>query len=338
MKILIIGGTGLISVSITKFLLDRGEDVTLFNRGQSFLPTHLGAKVVHGDRTDYTAFEEQIEKLGHFDVVMDMVGYKPEDGESVVRAFSGQVGHFIFCSTVDVYRKPAIRYPVVETEPYGGLNAYSRNKIRIEKILLEVQLAGSFPLTIIRPAYTYGESRAPVYILEGKIGLLDRIRRGKRVILHGDGSSFWTACHRDDVARAFVAAAYNPNTFGKTYHTPGEEWMTWNLYLQRVAEAMGAPEPKIVHIPTEMLGRVAPKRAVTLVTNFQFSNIFDTTAARSDLGFCYTIPWVEGVRRMVAWLEENDRIEKSDLDPFMDNLVDAWEKAGEHLDQLFTEE
>ena len=89
------------------------------------------------------------------------------------------------------------------------------------------------------------------------------------MILHGDGSSLWTACHQDDVARAFLGAAYNPNAFGKTYHTPGEEWMTWNLYIRRIAEAMGAPQPRIVHIPTDLLEKVAPKRAYTLVTNFQ---------------------------------------------------------------------
>jgi nucleoside-diphosphate-sugar epimerase len=337
MKILIIGGTGLISVSITKFLIERGNDVTLFNRGKSCLSTHPGTKVIHGDRTDYPTFEAQIVEAGKFDVVVDMVGYQPEDGESAVRAFGGRVGHFIFCSTVDVYRKPAFRYPVVETEPYGGLNPYSSNKVIIEKRLIEAQNKGAFPLTIIRPAYTYGESRSPVTPLSGKY-FFDRIRRGKPIVVHGDGSSFWTACHRDDVARAFVAAAYNPNTFGKTYHTPGEEWMTWDIYIRRAAEAIGVPEPKFVHIPTDVLGRVSPKRAFLVVTNFQFSNIFDTTAARNDLNFCYTIPWVEGVHRMAIWMEENNRIENSDQDPFEDRLVTAWEQMGTQMTETFKEE
>ena len=337
MKILIIGGTGLISVSIVKFLLERGEDVTLFNRGQSALPTHPGAKVIQGDRMNYAAFESQMHAAGRFDVVMDMVGYLPEDGASAVRAFSGQVGHFIFCSTVDVYRKPAFRYPVVESEPYGGLNPYSINKVTIEKTLLEAQQQGAFPLTIIRPAYTYGESRGPIYILGGKTALVDRLRRGKPVVLHGDGTSLWTCCHRDDVARAFVNAAGNPSAFGKNYHTPGEEWLTWNLLIRRVAEAVGAPEPNIVTIPTDLLFKVAPEHAYTLKTNFQFNNIFDASAARTDLGFRYSIPWVEGVRRMVKWLEANNKLETSGEDPFLDNLIAAWEKAGEHIGDIFKE-
>jgi nucleoside-diphosphate-sugar epimerase len=157
---------------------------------------------------------------------------------------------------------------------------------------------------------------------------LDRIRKGKPIVVHGDGTSFWTACHRDDVARVFVHAAGQAHTFGRCYHTPGEEWMTWNLYHQRVAEAMGAPAPELVHIPTNILIKMAPTRARIVGENFQFSNIFDTSAARTDLGFQPTVSWVEGVQRMVAWLDEHKRMENSDDDPLEDRLIAAWQKAG----------
>ena len=325
MKVLIIGGTGLISLSITQFLIARGEDVTLYNRGKSFLLPHPQAKVIHGDRMNYHAFERQIAEAGFFDVVIDMIGYQPEDGESAIRAFSGRTGHFIFCSTVDVYRKPAVRYPYVEEEPYGGLNTYSQNKVIIEKNLLEAQTRGAFPVTIIRPAYTYGESRGPVHSLGGSTTFLDRIRKRKPVVVHGDGSSFWVACHRDDVARAFVEAVGNPGTFGRAYHVTGEEWMTWDTYVQEVAQAMDVPEIQIVHIPTDILGKVSPQRFAVVVENFQYNNIFDNTAAKADLNFRYTVNWMDGVRRMVAWLDEHQAIENSDLDPFEDQLISNWQ-------------
>ena len=144
MKILIIGGTGLISAAITSSLIVRGDTVTLYNRGQSLFSPHPSARIIHGDRTDYPVFEAQMAEAGKFDVVIDMVGYQPEDGESVVRAFSGRVGQFIFCSTVDVYRKPAFRFPISEAEPYGGLNPYSSKKVIIEKRLIEAQHQGAF--------------------------------------------------------------------------------------------------------------------------------------------------------------------------------------------------
>ncbi len=332
MRILIIGGTGLISSPMTRFLLERGDDVTHYNRGRLDLypaPDHV--KTIHGDRTDYPAFEQQIADAGRWDCVIDMVGYAPEDAESAARAFRGRTDHFIFCSTVDVYRKPASRYPVTEDEGYGGLNAYSSNKVTCERTLRAAHDRGDFPLTIIRPAYTYGEGRGPVHSLGGSTTYLDRIRKGKPVMVHGDGSAFWTACYRDDVARAFVTAIGQPHTFGKAYHTPGEEWMTWDIYHCRVAEAMGAPNPTLVHIPSDLLAKVAPKQTAVVYENFQFSNIFDTTAARTDLNFRSTLPWVEGVRRMVAWLDEHGRIENSDDHPFEDRLIAAWEKSGDAL-------
>lgn len=339
MNILLIGGTGLISSSITRFLLERGDAVTFYNRGRSELyPVPAGVKVVYGDRTDYPAFERQIAELGHVDCVMDMVGYLPSDGESVVRALRGRVGHFIFCSTVDVYRKPATRYPYTEAEPYGGLNAYSTRKVQIEQTLRAAHHPTDFPVTIIRPAYTYGEGRGPIHSFGGKTTYLDRIRKGKPVVVHGDGSSLWAACHREDVARAFANAAGQPHTFGKVYHTTGEEWMTWNQYHQRVATAIGAPLPTLVHIPTDLLGKVAPKRAAIDVENFQFNNIFDNRAAHTDLGFQYTIQWEEGVRRMVDWLDAHGRIENSDDDSFDDRLIATWNRLGERMAAEFNEE
>ena len=245
MRILIIGGTGLISAPMTQMLLAQGDDVTHFNRGRLDLyPAPAGVTTVHGDRTDYAAFERQVQDLGLFDCVIDMVGYLPEDAHSTVRAFRGRTGQFLFCSTVDVYRKPAARYPVTENEEYGGLNTYSRNKVAIEQTLFAAYAAGNFPLTVIRPAYTYGEGRGPLHSFGGRTSYVDRIRRGKPIVVHGDGSSFWTACHKDDVARAFVAATRNPQTIGRAYHTPGEEWLTWDMYHQVVAEALGAPLPR----------------------------------------------------------------------------------------------
>jgi len=328
MKILLIGGTGLISSSITRDLVARGDEVVHYNRGKFDLyPNPPGVTTVHGDRTDYPAFERQMAELGTFDCVMDMVGYLPGDAVSAVRAFRGRVGHYIFCSTVDVYRKPACRYPYTEAEEYGGLNAYSRNKVTQEQTLLAAQHPTDFPLTIIRPAYTYGEGRGPIHTFGGSTTYVDRIRKGKPIVVHGDGSSLWVACHRDDVARAFVAAAGVSHTFGKSYHTAGEEWLTWNEYHAQVAAANCAPKPTFVHIPTDELAKLAPQRAGITVENFQFNNIFDNRAAHSDLNFQTTIPWIDGVRRMVAWLEQQGKIENSDVDPFEDRLIARWQET-----------
>ncbi len=331
MKILIIGGTGLISTPLTHFLLERGDDVTLYNRGTTASRVPTGTRVLHGDRQQYTAFENQMQETDRWDCVIDMVGYDPRDSESVVRAFRGRIGQFIFCSTVDVYRKPASHYPYTENEAYGGLNTYGRNKVLCEQILLEAHKQGDFPVTIIRPAYTYGESRGVLYPVGSGGDYLDRIRQGKPLIVHGDGNSLWVACHIDDVARAFVGATQNAVTFGKSYHTTGEEWMTWNSYHQGVAEALGAPPPTFVHIPTDSLLKIVSERAASVADNFQFNNIFDNSAAHSDLGFRYTIPWVEGVKRIVNWIEHNVKSSKPVDIGIDDQIIKAWQKMEESL-------
>jgi nucleoside-diphosphate-sugar epimerase len=329
MRILIIGGTGLISTYITQILVERGQDeVILFNRGRSIYPTPPGVKTVHGDRTDYAAFENQIGGLGRFDVVMDMIGYEPEDAGSVIRTFRGRTGQYLFCSTVDVYRKPATRYPYVESEEYGGLNDYASKKVVLEKSLFAAHAKGDFPLTVIRPAYTYGEGRAPLETFGGRTQVLDRIRRGLPLVVHGDGSSLWVACHAEDVARAFVAAAGQTSTFGKSYHTTGEEWLTWNDYYRQIAAALGAPDPKLIHIPTDLLWKVNPKRGGLAYTNIQFNNIFDNSAAKKEISFRYTVDWRTGVQRMARWLDEHKAVQPAETDPFDDRLIAAWELLG----------
>src|SRR5262245_19815353 len=163
MRVLIIGGTGLISSAITPQLLERGDDVTLYNRGKSEIRFAVDPKYIQGDRRDNAAFEAQMAEAGHFDCVIDMVGFSPADGESVVRAFKGRIGQFIFCSTVCTYGGPASRYPIREDEPRRPVGTYGANKVKIEDMLMEAHERGDFPVTIMRPSQTYGEGGSIVH-------------------------------------------------------------------------------------------------------------------------------------------------------------------------------
>jgi len=332
MKVLIIGGTGLISTAISRQLLQRGDEVTLFNRGKSEVRFGDGAQFLHGDRKDYAAFEAQMAEAGNFDCVIDMIGFVPDDAESAIRAFRGRIDHYIFCSTVCVYGGPASHYPIRENEERTPTGAYGANKTLCEAILLSADHRGDFHTTVMRPSQTYGEGGVIVHSLGGRPTFIERIRKGKPIVVHGDGSCLWAACHVDDVAAGFVGAIGNRAAFGNTYNVTGEEWMTWNKYHQEVAEAMGAPAPKMVHIPTDLLGKIAPKRASISVDIFQYPSVFDNSAAMRDLGFQQTIPWVEGVRRTVGWLDERGKIENSDDDPLDDRIIAAWHKLSDQME------
>jgi nucleoside-diphosphate-sugar epimerase len=332
MKTLIIGGSGLISTAITRQLIDRGDDITLYNRGKTPLRADGPMEVVNGDRTDFPRFERQIAELGHFDCVVDMVCFDPEEARSAIRAFRGRVGQYIFCSTVTVYNKAGDGYPLDEPAPRDRpVGAYAQKKSLCEDVFDEAYRQGDLALTILRPGPTYGEGRGLFNTFGLTTTYLDRIRKGKPIVVHGDGNALTVVCHAEDVARGFVGAIGNRATVGQTYNVTGEEWLTWNRYHEKVAEALGAPTPAMVHIPTDLLGKSAPNHTAFIVNDLHYVNIFDTAAAHRDLQFRYTIPFVDGVRRIVAWLDANGGISNSDDDPFDDQVIAAWQSLTAHF-------
>ncbi len=327
MNILIIGGTGLISTPITRMLLGQHRTVTHFNRGNK-RDEFPGVQTIIGDRTNYASFKKLL-KDKKFDCVIDMVCYKPEDAKSVIETFQGNIEQYIFCSTVDVYTKPASRYPITEDVPRQPRQEfmYAYDKAQCEDIFSSAYEQNSFPVTVIHPAYTYREGVGILHTFGWSTDYLERIRTGKPVITHGDGNSFWVACHADDVARAFVNAVGKTQAIGKSYHVTGEEWLTWNQYHATVAKALGDKLPEIIHIPTDVLYKLAPEQSFWAKVNFQFNNIFDNSKAKQDLDFRYTVTWPQGAKRMIAWLDANNRREDSSVDHY-ESLIQRWRKLG----------
>lgn len=326
MRILIIGGTGLIGTGITSALLERGHELIHFNRGGG---SGRDVRQVVGDRGDRETFERRMAELGPLDCVIDMIGFERADVDSAVRAFRGRIGQYVFCSTVDVYTKPALSYPVDEAHERNPSRAfaYAYGKAQCEEAATEAHGRGDFRTTILRPAATYGGAGAPVHAFRGGTYHYDRIRKGKPIIVHGDGSAIWVSCHRDDVAKAFANAAGNPAAYGKAYNVAGNELLTWQAYWRAVARAMNAPEPRFVRIPTDLLGEALPNLASWCVTNFQYNNLFDNAAAEADLDFRPTVRWEDGVRGMIEEALKNGGFENSDDYPFYDRLIELWESA-----------
>jgi len=335
-KILILGGTGLISTAITKEFLQRGDDVVLYNRGITPQRIPPGVRIIHGDRNDFKTFEQQISEVGSFDCVIDMICFNKEQTESDIRAFRGRIGHFIFCSTVNVYTKPAPVYPVKEDSPRIPVDDdYGTKKVECEDTFLSAFEEGNFPVTILRPAQTYGEGGVLIHTFGWSTTYIDRIRKGKPIVVHGDGNSLWNPCHVDDVAHAFVMAAGKTSTFGEAYNTTGEEVITWNQYHQKVAIALGAPAPKLIHIPTDLLVKISPDKCWITYNNFQGNNLFDNSKAINDLDFRYSVSWINGVKRTVKWLDDNNRIANSDIDLFDDEVIQIWEKHSKEIIDTF---
>lgn len=322
MNVLILGGTGLISTAISQQLIDAGHTLTLYNRGDTQSRLSGDYRHIQGDRNDFTAFEAQMADAGTFDCVIDMICFTPNQAESDIRAFDGRVGQLIFCSTVDVYSKPPNAFPITESQERQPLSDYGRDKAKCEDIFLAADKLGKLPVTVIRPASTYGEGGHIIHTFGWDTFFLDRLRKGMPIIVHGDGEALWASCYIADIARAFVNAIGNKKALGNVYHVTGEEWQTWNQYHQRLAEAIGAPQPEIVHIPADLLVQMAPKETMVTFQNFQYTNIFDNSAAKKDLDFCYTIDWKLGVKRTYDWLVEHDLIKSWESNLFYDLVIE----------------
>ncbi len=329
MRVLIIGGTGLISTYLVRQLVERGDAVTIFNRGETDVPVPAGVVVLRGDRTQYEAFEAAMAAEADWDVVIDMVGYQPEDANSVVRAFAGRTKQFIFCSTVDVYRKFPDAYPIPPDAPHRGFGDYAEKKVVIEATLRKAARDGAFALTTIRPALTYGEGRGFWPTLWPK-GYLDRLRTGQKIIVHGDGTTPWCFAHAEDVAGAFTGATGNEVAYGREYNAAGEEWIPWDVFHEIVAEVAGAPKPNLVHIPSRLLAAVHPGRGGVLPSNFMYANLFDNRSAMEDLGYRYSIDFRTGAKRVLAWMEANGKT-GAEPDPDYDRTIERWEQLTEDM-------
>ena len=326
MRVLLIGGTGLISTAITQKLIRDGATVVHINRGLT-KPRYKGqvTEIVCDRHTP--EFPTVLRENGPYDVVIDMCCYHKDQLWSAISGVQGITKQYIFCSTVDTYRKPAARFPITEDEPLLGQTSYAIYKVACEELLMTSARDGSFEATVIRPSCTYGEGGKVIHTFGWETWFLSRLEQHLPVVLCGDGSSMWSWCHVDDEAVAFVGACLNPLAYGKRYHAASDELLTWNASVAVIAEALGAPPPRVVHIPVDLLHQIAPEQAQISWDNFAWPNFYDNSRAAADLGFKTTVPFAEGVKRTIGWIRENEGLLPVSADPVTDRVVAAWEKA-----------
>jgi nucleoside-diphosphate-sugar epimerase len=325
-KVLFIGGTGIISSGCAPLAIERGMQVYLLNRGQSFRPTPDGAQVLHGDIRNPESVREALK--GHeFDVVVDWIAFTPEHIQTDIDLFKGRTAQYVFISSASAYQKPISLLPITESTPlYNPYWEYSRNKIACEEMLTAAYRNGGFPITIVRPSHTYDKTLLPN--MGGYTDIL-RLRQGKKVVIHGDGSSLWALTHHKDFAKAFVGLLGNPHALGETYHITSDELLSWNQIYQILADAAGV-ELNAVHISSDFIAAHAPEYGPGLVGDKAHSVIFDNTKIKRAVpGFVASIPFAQGAREIMAWYAANPARQVVDekVDQVMDRLIAAYEKG-----------
>jgi nucleoside-diphosphate-sugar epimerase len=327
MRILFLGGTGIISSAAGQRLAQRPDvELTFFLRGRSTRTVPPGVEVLTGDVRDPNVVRAAVGPR-RFDVVVNFIAFTPAHVEADVALFRGKVGQYVFISSASAYQTPPARLPITESTPLKNpFWAYSRDKIACEEVLGRAYRELDFPVTIVRPSHTYDCRTLPVH---GGYTVIDRMRRGKPVIVHGDGTSLWVLTHHDDFAKGFNSLLGNPQAIGDAFHITSHEVLTWNQIHATLADAAGV-EAKLVHVPSERIARVDPEWGASLLGDKAHSMIFDNTKLKRIVPeFAATIPYAAGARETLAWFDADAarRVVDASFGALSDRLISAEERA-----------
>lgn len=303
MKVLFIGGTGIISTAVSKLALEKGIDLYLFNRNnqKEFIPE--GAKIIQGDIRNEEEARELL-KDHSFDAVVNWIAFTPDHIETDLRLFRGKTKQYIFISSASAYQKPAESFIITEKTPLTNpFWEYSRNKIACEELLFNEYRENGFPATIVRPSHTYGNTLIPCILNSHKSrwSVVERIKRGKKVIVPGDGTSLWVLTHNSDFAKAFVGILGRKEAIGEAFHITSDEALTWDQITNLIGEAIGVT-PNIVHISTDFITACIPELHSELVGDKIGSVYFDNSKIKGLVpDFKATTPVREGMKKTIDW-------------------------------------
>jgi nucleoside-diphosphate-sugar epimerase len=332
MKILFIGGTGTISMAITKLLAQRGEELYLLNRGNraSGLPENV--RLITADINDEADVAQKLKEL-EFDCVGEFIGFEPKQLERDFRLFKDKTKQFIYISSASAYQKPPASYIITEETPLENPYwEYSRNKIACEEYLMKMYRQHGFPVTIVRPSHTYDERSVPLGV-HGKGGswqVVKRIMEGKPVIIHGDGTSLWTITHNSDFAKAYAGLIGKREAIGEAFHITSDQSVTWNQIYQYIADALGV-DLIPYYVSSEMLADMSDYDLTgSLIGDKANSVIFDNTKVKSLVpDFEATVSAKEGIEKTVRYILAHPELQKDDpeFDRWCDEIISICQQA-----------
>jgi nucleoside-diphosphate-sugar epimerase len=327
MKALFIGGTGNISTAVSKLAVSSGIDLYLLNRGKT-RQIIFGAKTITCDVTNIRKLKKELNNQ-KWDVVVNWIAFTTADIKRDIDLFYGKTKQYIFISSASAYQKP-LTYPVVtESTPLANpFWEYSRNKIACEDLLMEHYRERGFPVTIVRPSHTY-DTVFPVSV--GKWNdytMPDRMEKGRKIIVHGDGTSLWTLTHSEDFARGFLGLMGHQQATGHAFHITSDEILNWNQIYETIASALGV-KINIIHISSDFICRLDDSYTGTLLGDKSYSVIFDNSKIKTFVpGFKAKITFKEGIKKTIDWYNDNPEYKTVDdnVNKTLDRIISAYEK------------
>jgi len=333
MNILFIGGTGLISSACSELAVQRGHELFILNRSVSTkypLPrsvTHLIGDI-HADTADLSALLS-----GHrFDAVVDWIAFTADDIERDISLFRDRTDQFMFISSASAYQKPPKHYLITEETPLENpFWQYSRDKIACEERLMKAWREEGFPVTIIRPSHTYGPSQIPLCVGSWlhPWTVIERMKRGQKVIIPGDGTSLWVLTWNADFAKGLIGLLGNGKAIGEVFQITSDEVLSWDQIYLEAYQALGA-KPNVIHIPSEFIARFDEHAMGSLIGDKSNSVVFDNSKIKRFVpDYHCEVNWSQGVRRSLEWFEAHPEFQTVDeqANALWDRIIAAYEEA-----------
>jgi len=333
MKILFIGGTGLISSACSDLALSRGHELFILNRSLSKkYPLPEGATLIQAD-----IYTEEARLAGlladhRFDAVVDFIAYTVQDVERGLRLFRGRTDQFVFISSASAYQKPVRNYWITEETPLENPYwDYSQNKIACENRLMQAYREEAFPVMIIRPSLTYGPTQIPFAVgsWQHPWTVIERMKQGKKVIVPGDGTSLWVLTWNADFAKGLVGLLGNDQAVGEAFQITSDQVLSWDQIYLEAYQALGLA-PNVIHIPSDLIAKYWPHALGSLVGDKSNSVVFDNSKIKSFVpAFTCDVDWATGLRRALAWFESHPEYQTldSELNSLWDKLIADYERA-----------
>ena len=318
---------------------ESGIDLTLLTRGRHAAELPAGVKTLAVDMENASAAARALGGAS-FDAVVDWIVYTPDQIERDLELFRGRTRQYVFISSASAYQKPASHYLITESTPLANPYwDYSRNKIACEERLMKAYREEGFPVTIVRPSLTYGETQITLAINSWtkSYTVVDRMRRGKKVIVPGDGSSLWVITHNSDFAKGLVGLLGNEQVIGHAFHITSDEVMSWDQFYRIVGEAAGV-EPQLLHIPSDFIAACLPDALGGLTGDKSVSVVFDNSKIKRFVpGYCATMPFGRGVRQTMAWFDADParKLIDAEANAAWDKLIDAYEDGAREAVRRF---
>jgi len=312
LRVLIIGGTGVLSRAIALEAIAGGHQVTILTDGLGSLPEPSGLEGhLIADRRDGNALVAALSKTGVelWDLVVDAICYNERQATSLLSAIKNKSRHTVIISTAILYdrRNPLPLGTDSPLAPPCELGEYGIGKATMEQMWLEAAKAIKHPVTILRLPHILGvgcelglvplHNRDPL--------LLQRLFNHQPLLLADGGRQLLQVVFNDDVAKVILTACGNPLTFGKIYNCASPEIVTGLKYFETISQLLGV-ELTVENVPSEAIWNSDWGWSPTTI-----SRILELDTLRSDVGVIPSTPLIKAIEVSLLHLQSRSHSHES---------------------------